>query len=246
LRPADFAIIIPVFNHEQRVREVISKALDLKMPIYVVDDGSTDRTSEIVNSIPGITVLRHNLNLGKGAALLSGFAAAAKMSKWAISIDADGQQNPADALKLIQAIPPAKRCLIIGKREGMSGENVPWTSKFGRKFSNFWVWVAGGPLLMDSQSGLRLYPLPESLNLGVKAKRFQFEVEVVVRAKQQHLPVYEAPVQVVYQKGSDRVSHFRPCKDFLRNSETFSRLIISRIFKGLFRLLNSLLIVKGR
>jgi glycosyltransferase involved in cell wall biosynthesis len=246
LRPTDFAIIIPVFNHEQRVKEVILQALALEIPIYVVDDGSTDRTSEIVDSISGITVLRHKLNLGKGAALLSGFAAAAKKSKWAISIDADGQHNPVDALKLIQAIPTAQRCLIVGKREGMGGINVPWTSKFGRKFSNFWVWVSGGPLLMDSQSGFRVYPLPESLSLGVKSRRFQFEVEVIVKAKQQHIPVYEAPIQVVYQKGSARVSHFHPWKDFLRNSATFSRLIINRIFKGLCRFGHSLFIIKGK
>jgi hypothetical protein len=99
---------------------------------------------------------------------------------------------------------------------------------------------------MDSQSGFRVYPLPESLSLGVKSRRFQFEVEVIVKAKQQHIPVYEAPIQVVYQKGSARVSHFHPWKDFLRNSATFSRLIINRIFKGLCRFGHSLFIIKGK
>ncbi len=227
---SDCAVIIPVFNHERRVAGVIRQALSLEMPIFVVDDGSNDRTPEIIDAIPGITVLRHERNLGKGAALLTGFRAAAKTRKWAVSIDADGQHNPADALNLIKAVPAGQRCIVVGKREGMTGKHVPWTSKFGRKFSNFWVWISGGPSLDDSQSGFRLYPVPEVLNLGVRARRFQFEVEVIVLARQNNIPVFEVPVRVVYQEGAERVSHFRPFIDFLRNSETFSRLIFRRIF----------------
>jgi len=243
---ADFAIIIPVYNHEQRIKEVIMQALSLGFPIFVVDDGSTDQTSEIIDRISGITVLRHDKNRGKGAALLSGFAAAVKTCKWAISIDADGQHNPADALNLIQAVPSEQRCIVIGRREGMNSELVPWTSQFGRKFSNFWVWISGGPYLADSQSGFRVYPIPESLHLKVIARRFQFEVEILVKAKQQHIQVLEVPVQVIYQKGAERISHFRPFKDFMRNSETFSRLIISRIFRGIFRLLTFSAVGKGK
>ncbi len=227
---SDCAVIIPVFNHERRAADVIRRALSLKMPVFVVDDGSNDRTPEIIDAIAGITVLRHERNLGKGAALLTGFRAAAKTRKWAVSIDADGQHNPADALNLIKAVPAGQRCIMVGKREGMTGKHVPWTSKFGRKFSNFWVWISGGPSLDDSQSGFRLYPIPEVLNLGVRARRFQFEVEVIVLARQNNIPVFEAPVRVVYQEGAERVSHFRPFIDFLRNSETFSRLIFKRIF----------------
>lgn len=228
---SDCVVIIPVFNHERRVAGVIRRALSLEMPVLVVDDGSNDRTPEIIDAIAGITVLRHDKNLGKGAALLTGFRAAAKTKKWAVTIDADGQHNPADALNLIKAVPAGTRCIMVGKREGMTGKHVPWTSKFGRKFSNFWVWISGGPSLNDSQSGFRLYPIPEVLNLGVRARRFQFEVEVIVQARQNNIPVFEAPVQVVYQQGAERVSHFRPWVDFLRNSETFSRLIFKRIFR---------------
>jgi len=227
---SDFAVIIPVFNHEQRVAAVISQALALEVPVFVVDDGSNDRTPEIIDAIPGITVLRHEINLGKGAALLTGFTAAAKISKWAVSIDADGQHNPADSLNLIKAVPAGQRCIIVGKREGMTGRHIPWTSKFGRRFSNFWVWAAGGPKLDDSQSGFRLYPIPEALNLGVKSRRFQFEVEIIVKARQHQIPVFEAAVPVIYHQGLERVSHFRPLMDFWRNSETFSRLIFKRIF----------------
>jgi hypothetical protein len=123
------------------------------------------------------------------------------------------------------------RTIIVGKREGMSGGYVPWTSRFGRGFSNFWVWVSGGTWIADSQSGFRLYPLPETLELGVAARRYQFEVEVLVLARRRGIATTEVPVSVVYQPKGVRVSHFRPWGDFFRNFATFYRLICSRLFR---------------
>ena len=108
-----------------------------------------------------------------------------------------------------------ERVIVVGNRQGMAGENVPWTSRFGRGFSNFWVWAAGGPWIADSQSGFRLYPLPEALQLGVRARRYQFEVEILVRARRSGIATVEVPVSVVYQPKGVRVSHFRPWRDFL-------------------------------
>ena len=225
------ACVIPVYNHGQRIEGVIRDALKLGLPVIVVDDGSTDSTPAILNRIPDITVLRHPENQGKGAALLTGFAAAVQLGyDQALTIDGDGQHRPEDAGALLQAVADGSRVIVVGRREGMVGKNVPWTSRFGRGFSNFWVWAAGGPLISDSQSGFRLYPLPEALQLNVKARRYQFEVEVLVRAKQQGINTVEAPIPVVYQPKGERVSHFRPWRDFCRNSSTFSRLIWERIF----------------
>lgn len=225
------AIVVPVYNHGTRISDVLWQASALGQPIFVVDDGSTDGTAAILRSINNITVLTHPQNIGKGAALRTGFKAAQQSCNWAITLDADGQHKPEDAVNLLDAVEDNQRPIVVGMRQGMDGDHVPWTSKFGRKFSNFWVWVSGGPFISDSQSGFRLYPLPESLDLPVKANRFQFEVEILVTAHQNNIPILEAPVQVVYQKGAERISHFHPWKDFLRNSATFSRLIISRIFQ---------------
>lgn len=225
------AVVIPVYNHEQHIGEVIRQALKLGLPLIVVDDGSTDNTPRIIRDIPGFSVIRHPVNLGKGAALRTGFAATVEQDcDWAITIDGDGQHFPEDAASLLRAAGENRRLIVVGKREGMAGKNVPWTSRLGRGFSNFWVWAAGGPLITDSQSGFRLYPLPEVLHLGVKATRYQFEVEVLVRAKQRGIETVEAPVRVVYQAKGERVSHFQPWRDFRRNSATFSRLIWERIF----------------
>ncbi len=225
------AVVIPVFNHEERVADVIREAMQLGLPIVVVDDGSTDGTPALLERLEGITVLRHPVNQGKGAALLTGFAAAAPTCDWALTIDADGQHQPRDGTSLLAIARSGRRVLVVGKRQGMRGDNVPWTSRFGRAFSNFWVWVAGGPRIEDSQSGFRLYPLPEALELSVRARRYQFEVEILVQARRAGIPTVEVPVGVVYQPKGVRVSHFRPWVDFFRNSVTFSRLIVARIFR---------------
>lgn len=226
-----FAILIPVYNHADGIAGVVEGARSLGLPIVVIDDGSTDGTAARIDGIAGITVIRHNENRGKGAALLTGFDALAGKADWAVTLDADGQHDPADVPAMIAAIPAGQRAFIIGRREGMVGGDVPWTSRFGRKFSNFWVRCAGGPLLTDTQSGMRIYPLPEAAKLGVRARRFQFEVEILVRAGWAGIAVVEAPVGVSYRPGMKRISHFRPFVDFCRNSETFSRLIFLRIIR---------------
>jgi glycosyltransferase involved in cell wall biosynthesis len=225
-----FAFIIPVYNHAATVAQVVKDAQALHFPVFVVDDGSTDDTPDRIAEIKGIQIICHKKNKGKGAALMSGFIAASAVADWAITIDADGQHYPEDALKLIAAIPEGMQPIVVGVRDGMAGEHVPWTSRFGRKFSNFWVWISGGPALLDSQSGMRIYPLPQALYLGTKARRFQFEVEILVQAKRKGIPVMEIPVRVNYHPGGTRISHFRPYVDFLRNSSTFTRLIFGRIF----------------
>ena len=228
-----FAFIIPVYNHAATVAQVARQALALNYPVFVVDDGSTDETPQRLAQIKGITLLHHSKNEGKGAAILTGFMAASYVADYAITLDADGQHYPEDALTLIDAIPAKKRPIIVGAREGMTaslGAHIPWTSRFGRKFSNFWVWISGGPKLSDSQSGMRIYPLPEALGLNTRARRFQFEVEILVQAKRKGIQVLEAPIRVFYNLDGSRISHFRPFVDFVRNSKTFTRLIFTRIF----------------
>jgi glycosyltransferase involved in cell wall biosynthesis len=224
------AVVIPVYNHEGRVAEVVREALKLDLPVFVIDDGSTDSTYDRIKDIPSVHIIRHEINRGKGAAILTGFATAAPLADWAVTMDADGQHHPGNARDLIRAIPAHQRPIIIGHREGMDQHHVSWKSRFVRKFSNFWVRASGGPDIRDTQSGYRLYPLPEALHLQVRARRFQFEVEILVKAKWQGIPVLETPIQVTYESEVERVSHYRGFVDFCRNAITFSRLILIRLF----------------
>ncbi len=230
--PPRCAIVIPAYNHGTRVRGVLEKCLELQLPVIVVDDGSTDSTSSVLASFSGVTVIRHEKNQGKGASLLAGFAAVLPFADWAITMDADGQHDPKDVLpliSLIRTLTEGQRPLVIGKRTGMEHGNVPWTSRWGRRFANFWVWISCGRWLSDAQSGFRVYPLPETLRLGTRARRYQFEVEVLVRAVWRGIRIIEAPVRVLYGAREERISHFRPWVDFWRNTQTFTRLVATRI-----------------
>ncbi|HEX7501155.1 MAG TPA: glycosyltransferase family 2 protein [Polyangia bacterium] len=230
------AFVIPVYNHARNVGQVVQAALDSGMPVVVVDDGSTDGSGDAAARIAGAMVLRHEENLGKGAAILTGLAAVAAPplgARFAVTVDADGQHSPDDARVLLAALWPdgeaAPRVgLVLGARTGMQGRAVPWSSRVGRGFSGFWVWASGGPALSDSQSGFRVYPVAETLALPTRARRFEFEVEVLVQARRAGMAILEVPVQVTYQPPGGRVSHFRPWRDFGRNAATFTRLIATR------------------
>lgn len=223
-----FAIVIPVYNHGTSIETVISRAKGLGADIIVINDGSTDDTAARLGQIPDIRVITHARNAGKGAAIQTGLAEAAQLADYAVTIDADGQHDPADAPALMAAAADSGRALIVGCRTGMEQSHIRYGSRMGRRFSNFWVWVCGGPKLSDSQSGFRAYPLPWALRWGAVCSRFDFEVEILVRACRHGVAVIEVPVRVHYLPADQRISHFRPGLDFLRNAKIFTRLMARR------------------
>lgn len=226
-----FAVVIPVFNHGRTVTDMALRCVAMGFSVFVVDDGSDDLDETTLYGRAGVRFLRHRTNRGKGAALMTGFRAAeAAGFSWAVTLDADGQHRPEDAAGLIAAVPPGTRPVIVGCRQQMLDAGAPWTSRFGRGFSNFWIRRAGGPRTSDTQSGYRIYPLPEVMDLGVRAGRYQFELEVLVKAHWYGIPVIEAPVSVIYPPEGGRISHFHPFFDFMRNTGMFARLIVQRVF----------------
>jgi glycosyltransferase involved in cell wall biosynthesis len=231
---ASFAFVIPVFNHARNVGQVAAAAVESGVPVIVVDDGSTDGSAEAAGAVAGVRLVRHEENRGKGAAILTGLAEARSLAAgFVLTVDADGQHRPDEARRLLASLWPAgaaepERVLVLGARMGMDKVSVPWTSRMGRGFSGFWVWASGGPRVSDSQSGFRVYPVAETLALPTVARRFEFEVEVLVQARRAGLPIREVPVSVAYDPPGGRVSHFRPWRDFGRNSVTLTRLIATR------------------
>ena len=212
-------VIIPTYNNYKTLQKVIEGVLVYTENVIVVNDGSTDSTSEILINFPQIQQIQLSKNKGKGNALRQGFKHADSLGyNFAITIDSDGQHFPEDIPSFIEALEsePNKDVLLIGARN-MTQIGVPKKSSFGNKFSNFWFWVETGYRLQDTQSGFRLYPLFAMRNLKFYTNKFEFEIEAIVKAAWNDIEVKNIPIQVHYEM-ENRVSHFRPFKDFTRIS----------------------------
>jgi uncharacterized protein (DUF2062 family) len=218
-------VVIPVYNHAAAIRAVARGVLDQGLPLLVVDDGSTDGSMARLEGLE-LRRLRTERNRGKGAALLRAAALAGRLGYDAIlTLDADGQHDPADARLLLEAAAGAWPAILVGARR-MDPGNAPRASCFGRAFSNFWVRLECGQSLADSQSGYRLYPVPFLLSRRFRTRGFCFELEVLVRAAWAGLPLLAVPVSVHYPPGAARVSHFHLFKDNLRLAGLHTTLVL--------------------
>ncbi len=212
-------VIIPTYNNYKTLQQVIEGVLVYTEDVIVVNDGSTDSTGEILALFPQIQQIKLSKNKGKGNALRQGFSHADSLGyRYAITIDSDGQHFPEDIPVFIEALENQsnKEILLIGSRN-MAQVGIPKKSSFGNKFSNFWFWVETGTRLQDTQSGFRLYPLFAMKKLKFYTKKFEFEIEAIVKAAWSGIEVKNIPIQIHYEM-EDRVSHFRPFKDFTRIS----------------------------
>lgn len=210
-------VLIPTYNNEKTLKRVIDGVLEYTENIIVVNDGSTDSTKEILSQYPQINVISLPKNRGKGNGLKIGFRKAKKSGyNYAITIDSDGQHYPDDIPVFVEALlNENKDVLLIGNRN-MSQDGIPKKSSFGNRFSNFWFWFETGIKLEDTQSGYRLYPL-HRIPKKYFTPKFEFEIEIIVRTAWRHVHVKNVPIKVLYDP-AERVSHFRPFKDFTRIS----------------------------
>lgn len=222
-------VLIPTYNNEKTLKRVIDGVLDYTENIIVINDGSIDSTSEILNNYPQITIVSLPENKGKGNGLKIGFRKTMDLGfDFAITIDSDGQHYPDDIPIFVEALLNEKKdVLLIGNRN-MSQDGVPRKSSFGNNFSNFWFWFETGIKLQDTQSGYRLYPL-KKIPKKYFTPKFEFEIEIIVRTAWKHIPVKNIPVKVLYDP-AERVSHFRPFRDFTRISILNTILVFITIF----------------
>jgi glycosyltransferase involved in cell wall biosynthesis len=218
-------VVIPVYNHAATIRAVAQAVLRSGRPLLVVDDGSDDGSLDRVADLD-ILRLRCARNRGKGHAILRAAAVADRMGYDAIlTLDADGQHDPADGGLLLAAAAGTWPAIVVGARR-MEAGHAPRSSRFGRAFSNFWVRLECGLTLPDTQSGYRLYPVPFLLSRRFFTRRYSFEVEVLVRGGWAGLPLLSVPVPVYYPPGPERVSHFRKFRDNLRLTGLHTHLVL--------------------
>ncbi len=210
-------IIIPTYNNAGTLRTVVSEVLVVSKDLLVVNDGSTDDTEDILKGFPGLDYLSFPANQGKGMALRKGFEHAYRLGfDYAITLDSDGQHEPDNILDLLAQLEHLEEETVLMGSRNMAQEGVPKKSSFGNSFSNFWFWVDTGIKLSDTQTGFRAYPLATISEKKWFSRKFEFEIEVIVRLAWEGIPVREVPIRVNYPE--DRVSHFRPFTDFARIS----------------------------
>jgi glycosyltransferase involved in cell wall biosynthesis len=214
------AVLIPAYNPPIGLPTLVTKLRRLGFgPIIVVDDGSDEAFAEAFRSLetlPGVDVLRHSANLGKGRALKTGIDHLLRIHPWVngvITADSDGQHTPADIERVAWAL-LRKGHAVIGSR-GFTGD-VPWPSTVGNRVTRHIFRFLTGIPLNDTQTGLRGLPvdlLPELLR--VKGERYEFELAMLLHLCRSGLPPSEVPIQTIYIDRNSE-SHFRPLRDSIR------------------------------
>lgn len=212
-------VLIPTYNNASTIAEVIKGVLCYCQDVYVVNDGSTDDTAHIIYQF-GSTIhsISYPDNKGKGSALLLGMRTAYQDGfEYVVTIDSDGQHYPSDLPVFIEKLGQHPKSVMIGARK-LDQTNINGSSSFANKFSNFWFNVETGVKVQDTQSGYRLYPLKPINNMKFYSTKYEFEIEVIVRLSWKAYEVLSVPIDVFYPSREQRISHFRPFKDFLRIS----------------------------
>ncbi len=244
-------VLIPTYNNATTIAPVISSVLQYSNDVCVVNDGSTDETLTILKQFPSIKLRSYEKNRGKGWALRQGFEFARNLGyDYAITIDSDGQHYADDLPVFLAALEQDTNAIFIGARN-MNQSSVPGKSSFGNKFSNFWFRFETGIDLPDTQSGYRLYPIRKLEKLYFVTVKYEFEIEVIVRAAWSGIHVKSVPVKVYYPPADERITHFRPFQDFSRISvlntvlvfftfvwikpRDFVRYVFSQSLKSLFQ-----------
>lgn len=230
LKQLKCCILIPTYNNEQTVRSVVEQAIGVCSDVVVVNDGATDSTAEVLAGIEGITVLKHEENKGKGVALKTGLRFAGEQGfDYAIAMDSDGQHFVDDVPAFADALEREPEAFIVGVRD-FNQENMPGKNTFANKFSNFWFRFETGQNLSDTQCGFRCYPLKQFEGMTFITGRYEFELEVLVRAAWRGVKLVPLPIKVFYAPVGERVSHFRPLRDFTRISILNTIFVLITIF----------------
>ncbi len=224
-------VLIPTYNNHKTLAKVIDGVLEYTKNIIVINDGATDATALILQSYAALEQIHLPQNKGKGNALKLGFQKAVDLGyEFAITIDSDGQHFPKDIPVFLDALATetSKNVIYIGARN-MNQDDVPGSSSFGNKFSNFWFWFETGIRLKDTQSGFRLYPLRQIEKLKLYTPKFEFEIEVIVKAAWNGTLVKNLPIHISYDD-AERVSHFRKIPDFARISVLNTWFVLVALF----------------
>jgi glycosyltransferase involved in cell wall biosynthesis len=223
-------VVAPTFNNATTLPTVLAGINQTALPVIVVNDGSTDGSAAILQAWlengPDRLVLTHQRNQGKAAALLAGFQHARQMGfTHAVTIDTDGQLNPAQIPELLRISRSRPTALVVGQRDPRAND-CPIASRWGRRASNLLIRVESGACLSDSQCGFRIYPLEPIRLLPCRASRYAFESEILTRAAWAGIAIEQVNVDCTYDLADGRVSHFHIWRDSLASARMHLWLLL--------------------
>jgi glycosyltransferase involved in cell wall biosynthesis len=205
-------VIIPAYLEEKRIRAVVQNVRQYIDHIMVVDDGSPDKTSAEA-SAAGAIVLRHEKNLGKGTALNTGFAYAAKNNfDFIITLDADGQHDPADIPAFVAAYRQSGAAALVGNRMA-DPQGMPFIRRLTNRFMSWYLSRQMGQYVPDTQCGYRLYSVSVLPCLATEASRYAAESETLLRLAAHKVKIGHVPIRVIYRGEKSKI---RPLGDTLR------------------------------
>ena len=188
--------VIPAYNEEKNIKAIVKKTKTYVGKVMVVDDGSKDNTSEAAEK-SGAVVLKHIINLGKGAALKTGCDYAANNAEFIVVLDADAQHNPEDIPRFIEKL--NKYDIVFSYRK--SSRKMPLVLRFGNWFISKVVSILYNVSLHDTQSGFRAFSRDAYKKIRWNASDYSMESEMISRAGKQRLKYVQIPIETVY---SDR------------------------------------------
>ena len=230
-------VIIPVYNHQEAIVQVVGQLKPFELPCYLVNDGSSAQCSAVLERIAGqeknwITLHERERNGGKGAAVMDGLRLAiANGFSHAIQIDADGQHRLTDLSRFLAASAQYPDKLILGNPR--FDATAPKKRLYGRQFTNLWIWINTLSVdIADGMCGFRCYPLAavdkllKSVQLG---RRMDFDIEVVVRLYWQGVDVINIETEVQYPL--DGISHFKILQDNLLISGKHAQLFFGLLWR---------------
>ena len=210
-----WCVLIPCLNEEAAISNIIQSVLALGVPVMVVDDGSDDRTPDIVGSLP-VTLLRHAQRRGKGEALRTGFREALRQGFDAVlTMDGDGQHLASDIPRIVAAAQRYPNHIVIGARL-LDREQQPRNRRRANNVADWGIsWACAQPVA-DTQSGQRWYPRAALDLVALPAENFVFEAAILIAAsREKGLGVASVPIASRYH-GEFRISHFSPIRDVSR------------------------------
>jgi len=198
-------VVIPVYNEKETIQTIVHRvqAVPIDKEIIIVDDDSTDGTKEVLKQLQaeGVKVLYHERNMGKGAALRTGFQHVT--GDLAIVQDADLEYDPQDYLKLLQPILEGNADVVYGSRFSGQNQNMMSLHRFGNQFLTFVTNVLYGTSITDMETCYKLFRAPLLKDIKIECDRFNFEPEITAKILRRKLKIVEIPISYSARKFSE-------------------------------------------